>query len=63
MLVEPRWASCSRLRLSHRGRTVGHYSGYGGIGDVSTDNCGGQQVASSSVVEEGEQVGEEAELG
>ena len=30
---------------------------------MSTDNCGGQQVASSSLVGEGEQVGEEAELG
>ena len=63
MLVKARWASCSRWRLSHRGRTVEHYSDYGGIGDVSTDNCGGQQVASSSLVGEGEQVGEEAELG
>ena len=30
---------------------------------MSTDNCGGEQVASSSLVAEGEQVGEEAELG
>ena len=61
--MEPRWASCSRCRLSHRGRTVEHYSGYDGIGIVLTDSRGGQQVASSSLVGEGKQVGEEAELG
>ena len=50
-------------RLSHRGRTVNNYYGYGGIEDVSTYSRGGQQVASSSLVEEREQVGEEAEIG
>ena len=44
-------------------RPVEHYSGYGAIGNVSTYSRCGQQVASSSLMGEGEQVGEEAELG